>query len=483
MTGPTPEQIKIHQIKRRVAPLLDGGQHELAISLLEEVLPLDRRDGMLHKMLGAAYHGLQKTQKAAIHLKRASDLGYDDAETMLSLASIHKDAGDTRGSLRIVEKLIAKQPGEPRACRFKAFLLRSMGESEKALAWIDSAHERLGQHPETMILRAELLSRFNRNDEAEQELRRIVDEPQSTDHHRRDAFFALGKILDATERFDEAFEAISKANHMLDAVGVVAPELFRERWTPEALEAIPTIAPEGASASQRPIFVIGMPRSGTTLTEQIIAAHPDAVSVGESGALNTLAQNLTPSNLTADRLSTVATRYLDATEPPHSKAKKYKPPARVVDKMPENYYFLPVIARALPNARLIHCTRDLRDVALSCFFQNFGSRLGWTRRLETIAQQIRLYRCVMELWAHTPYITIHESNYEALTTDPRPGVEAMLDHIGLPFNDACMAHHKQKSTVNTASVDQVRNPIYTSSQQRWKRYEKQLTPLIEAIGE
>ena len=490
--GPTPEQIKIHQIKARVAPLLDAGQHELAIELLEQTLPLDRRDAMLHKMLGAAYMGHQNTQKATIHLKRAADLGLDDPETLLSLASVYKDNGDTRAALRVVEVVLSRDPGEPKSSRFKAFLLRSMGESEKALAWIDAARERMGPHPDTTILRAELLTRFKRLDEAEADLRSILDEKAAQDHHRRDALFALGKLLDQVGRDDEAFEAIDKANHMYDPAQVISPEMFEARWTPEAIAAIPAAPETGHTTSDRPVFVVGMPRSGTTLTEQIIGAHPSATSVGESAALSELARDLKPADLTPELLASLVEQYLLRTAPPspqnkkgHKNARTKKSPAasRVVDKMPENYYFLQIISRALPNAAIIHCTRDLRDVALSCYFQNFGTRLVWTRRLDTIAAQIRLYKAVMDLWSRTLDTAILESNYESLTSDPRPQVEAMLAHVGLPFDEACMAHHKQRSTVQTASVDQVRNPIYTSSQQRWKRYEKQLSPLIEAIGD
>ena len=471
----------------------------MAIGLLEDVLPLDRRDGMLHKMLGAAYAGIQNTQKATLHLKRAAELGYDDPDTLLSLASIHKDTGDTRGSLRIVEKLIAREPNEPRASRFKAFLLRSMGEAQKALDWIDASREKLGVHPETTILRAELLTRFKRHEEAERALSALEADASILDGYRRDANFALGKVFDETARYDEAFEAIRKANHMLDRTEVVAPDLFRARWTVEAIAGIPTPAPTEAPASARPVFIIGMPRSGTTLTEQILAAHPEVESVGESGALNTLCRDLTPAHLTEETLTTVAETYLAETDPAapasapvngkgkakgksSTRHKKPRRPSRVIDKMPENYYFVQIIARALPNARVVHCTRDLRDVALSCFFQNFGSRLAWTRRLETHADQNRLYRSEMALSSETHATEILESNYETLTSDPRPNVEAMLAHIGLPFDETCMAHHKQKSTVHTASVDQVRNPIYTSSQQRWRRYEQHLAPLIDAIG-
>ncbi len=475
---PTPAQVKIHQIKTRVAPLLSAGQHELAIGLLEDVLPLDRRDPMLHKMLGGAYAGSMNMSKAVFHLRRAAELGLDDADTLLTLASVYKDTGETGASLRIIEKILASDPGEMRAVRFKAFLLRSMGEAEKALDWIDRVHERFGPHPDTTVLRAALLVRFKRFDEGEADLRSVLEDPRSDERHRRDALYDLGALLDKTEREDEAFEAIARSNGMLPEVSVITPEMFRERWTPEAIAAIPV----AGDPSDRPVFIVGMPRSGTTLTEQIIAAHPEAMSVGESAVMNELCRDLMPAHLSEEALGRIASVYLEQTAPPQPTSKRAPRISRVVDKMPENYYFLPMIARGLPAASVIHCTRDPRDTGLSCFFQNFGNRLGWTRRLETIGHQHRLYSAIMELWKKTLGIEILESNYEGLTGEPRPNVEALLGHIGLTFDEACMAHHKAKSTVQTASVDQVRNPIYTTSRQRWKRYEKHLGPMIEAMG-
>ena len=481
--APTPAQIKIHQIKTRVAPLLLAGQHELAASLLEEVLPLDRRDPMLHKMLGGAYLGVQNTPKAILHLRRAAELGLEEPETLLSLASAYKETGDIRGSLRVVERVLNTMPEDARAVRFKAFLLRTLGESEKALDWIDAMREKMGAHPETTILRAQLLVRFKRFDEAERELTGLLDDESLLENHRRDALFDLGTLYDKTQRYDEAFDAIDRANRMLPETEVITPDQFRERWTPEAIAAIPT----GTETADRPVFVVGMPRSGTTLTEQIIATHPNAATVGESPWMNNLCRGLLPEHLSSDRLDEIAATYLRETDTllqrlgGNRKSKKAPPTLRVVDKMPENYYFLPMIARSLPGAAIIHCTRDPRDTGLSCFFQNFGTRLGWTRRLKTIAQQIGLYHAAMEIWREHLGVEILESNYESLTGDPRPRVEAMLHHVGLPFDEACMAHHRNKATVQTASVDQVRNPIYTSSQQRWKHYEKYLGPLIEEI--
>ncbi|MBZ0172198.1 MAG: sulfotransferase, partial [Phycisphaerales bacterium] len=300
----------------------------------------------------------------------------------------------------------------------------------------------------------------------------LLEDPRCPDHNRRDALHECGHIHDAMGQYDEAFDAFSRANAMLDDKVLIPIDEFREVWSREAIEGIP----EGSETSDRPVFVVCMPRSGTTLTEQILAAHPKIATVGESNGLTLLLHDKRPPDFDAALVSRAASVYLEKTTIPL--AGKV---SRVVDKMPENYYYLAAISKAMPNASIIHSTRDARDICLSCFFQNFGMRLPWTRRIETCARQFVLYRQIMNHWAEVLDISVLENNYERMTSDPRPSVEAMLAHVGMPFDEACMAHHKQKSNVNTASVDQVRNPIYTSSQQRWKRYEKHLGPMLEIL--
>ncbi|USN99082.1 MAG: sulfotransferase [Phycisphaeraceae bacterium] len=470
---PTPAQIKVHQIKLRAAPLLDGGQFDLAIALLEEVLPLDRRDGIVHKMLGFAYSNVQNTTKAGIHLRRAVELGVTDAETMTCLAGILRDTGDTRGSLRLIDKVLDSSPGETRALNFKARMLRSMGDAEAALDLLNRARDAGVWHAELAIMRAEIHRKFKRLEDGLGIIDELLADPRCPDHNRRDALYERGHTLDAMKDYDAAFDAFSRANAMLpEPKGVIPIDEFREIWSAEAITQIPAVG----DASDRPVFVVGMPRSGTTLTEQILASHPRIGTVGESNALTLMLHDKLPTHLDADFLKKVAGVYLEKTAP--SRAGKF---ARIVDKMPENYYYVAVISRSLPNASIIHCVRDARDTCLSCFFQNFGTRLGWTARLESCAKQYAFYRQIMDHWRQTVDKPILDSCYERLTSDPRPNVENLLSHVGMPFDEACMAHHKQKANVQTASVDQVRKPIYTSSQERWKRYEKHLGPMLEIL--
>lgn len=472
-TFPTPGQIRVHQIKQRVLPLLQAGQFELTLSLLEDVLPLDRRDPELHKMLGSCYSAMEQTDKALVHLRRAAELGLRDPETLLMLAGVYSNTGDLAASLRVVDRILQESPDEPRATQFKARLRRSMGDAKGALAIIESTLAKGVRHPHLSILRSELLRRAKRLDEAAAEIEAVLADPATRPNDRRDAFFELGHIRDAMGEYDAAFEAFSRGNGMLDETPIIPIDEFRRVWSREAIDPIPSLAPP----KEGPVFIVGMPRSGTTLTEQILAAHPRVASLGESNALNLMLSGKPPEAFHDERaIRAVAEGYATRTASPRTAGA-----ARVVDKMPENYFYLPLISRALPGAKIIHCTRDARDTCLSCFFQNFGPRVTWSRRIETCARQFVFYRQVMDHWQETLGVEILENNYESLTSEPRPGVERMLAHVALPFDAACMAHHKQKATVQTASVDQVRKPIYTTSQQRWKNYEKHLGPMLEIL--
>lgn len=474
--APTPGQIRVHQIKQRVAPLLQASQFELAAALLEEVLPLDRRDPIMHKMLGFAYANMQMIDKGLVHLRRAVDLGVSDSETAVCLAGLYRDLGDTKGALRVVDGVLSGTPSDPKALRFKAWVLRSMGDSEGALDLIDRAQSAGAWSPELSITRAEILRKFKRYGEAVDELNAMLDDPRCRGGARRDCLFALGLTCDAMGEYDRAFEAIERANGMMEDKPLIPFDEFAAMWNKPDIDALPEAGPVPGVPDEKPIFVVGMPRSGTTLTEQILAAHSKISTVGESNAITTMLRDKFPKQLGGDVLGKIARDYFERIG-----AGKHRKADRIVDKMPENYYFLPAIRKALPRASVVHCTRDARDTCLSCFFQNFGERLPWTRRQETCARQYVIYRQIMDHWAEVLDLKIHESNYERLTSDPKPNVEQLLSHVGMPWDDACLAHHKQKSNVQTASVDQVRNPIYTTSQEKWRKYEKHLGPMLEIL--
>ncbi|MCA9299459.1 MAG: sulfotransferase, partial [Phycisphaerales bacterium] len=354
-------------------------------------------------MLGLGYANLQRTDKARRHLRRAMELGVRDADTVLGLAGVLRELGDLKGAVRVVDDVLALDPKQPKALRFKAWALRSLDKSDAALALLDGAIADGVWSPEISVMRSELLRQFRRFAESVEESNRLLDQPGLPSEMRRDGLHTLGLTYDAMGEYDLAFDAIARANAMLDDKEVLPIESFRKAWPKEVIDEIP----ESGETSRKPVFVIGMPRSGTTLTERILAAHPRVASVGESNAMTTLMRDRVAVDMTADAVRRVAEGYLDRMG-----MAKFDKVSRVVDKMPENYFFVPAILKALPGASIIHCTRDARDTCLSYFFQNFGGLQPWSRRITTAAKRYVQYRQLMEYWDEVLGPDILEDNYE-----------------------------------------------------------------------
>jgi len=232
-----------------------------------------------------------------------------------------------------------------------------------------------------------------------------------------------------------------------------------------------------------------MPRSGTSLVEQIIATHPAAFGAGELGAINLAVFNIvgrgtsgvtlltTPAPLARAAVDRIEREYRDHL-------RRLAPSAsRITDKMPTNFLHLGVIAAVFPRAHVIHCVRDARDTCMSCYLQNFSGSQPYSFDLVQLGRFYRDYRRLMAHWREALPIKIHDVVYESLVADTETISRGMLDFIGLPWDPACLRFHESTRVVRTASNDQVRRPVYTASIQRWRRYEKHLGPLLETLGD
>jgi len=243
----------------------------------------------------------------------------------------------------------------------------------------------------------------------------------------------------------------------------------------------------GGNPSKAPIFVLGMPRSGTTLTEQIISSHPEVYGAGELPDMVQIAHRAAattmgfPGNILAlDRrnLTQWADDYVAAL---HRRA----PDARyITDKMPDNFMFIGLIHAMLPNARIIHVNRNPVDTCLSCFTKLFGGPLKHTYDLAELGRYYVDYARLMDHWRCVlPAGSFLDVQYEDIVADQEAQTRRMLDFCGLEWNDACLDFYKQKRSIDTASLAQVRRPIYKSSMERWRPYEKYLGPLLDALGD
>jgi hypothetical protein len=232
---------------------------------------------------------------------------------------------------------------------------------------------------------------------------------------------------------------------------------------------------------------VGMPRSGTTLVEQILASHPQVYGAGELNVIGDAVQSIDrlsgnkihyPSNLDgleSELLDDIANCYLEKLKALDAEA------MRVTDKHPINFLHLGLIALAFPDAHVIHCTRDPRDTCLSIYFQAFSPANSYASNLEHTGFYYRLYEKLMRHFKEVLSISVLDVTYEDLVINQEQVSRKLIDFVGLDWHERCLAFHQTSRYVATPSYDQVREKMYTSSIGRWRRYEKYLAPLLKAL--
>jgi hypothetical protein len=297
--------------------------------------------------------------------------------------------------------------------------------------------------------------------------------------HEINMRYAIGKYFDDVKDFEPAFASYRLANELTKRYGV---RYDRDRLT-RRVDRI-TVAYDRhwlrrmrleANPSERPVFIVGMPRAGTTLTEQILASHPAVFGAGELRFWHTASADYESSSLSGNghvAISGLSGRYLRQIDDLSADA------LRVVDKMPANTMNLGLIHAAFPNARIIHMRRNPIDTCLSIYFQVFSTTHSYANDLEDLAHYYTQYLRVMEHWRATlPEGAILDIPYEGLVEDPEAWSRKMLQFVGLPWDPRCLDFHRTSRTVLTASNWQVRQKISTSSVGRWRSYEKFVGPL------
>ena len=303
--------------------------------------------------------------------------------------------------------------------------------------------------------------------------------------------YALGKCFDDMGDFDNAFmHFMQGATLMRSTLEYDADQTSRRFddiirvFSPAAIERL-----KGAgNPSDLPIFVLGMPRSGTTLVERIIASHPQVHGAGELPDLARIVQRdeagaaaLYPENVEKIDRSVLA-RW--ASEYVAILRRRAPESVRITDKMPANFLFIGLLHVMLPNARIIHVRRDPVDTCLSCFIQHFTSGQDYSYDLVELGRYYADYTRLMHHWRDVlPAEAMLEIQYEDLVSHQETEARRLIGFCGLDWDDACMRFHLGNQAIHTASVTQVRQPIYTSSVKRWKNYEKHLAPLLTGLGE
>lgn len=417
---------------------------------------------------------------------------------LLSIARCHQKRDEMRAALDAVDEVLRRNPVHPKAVVLKAELLHLQGRYDTARRLLQPMADRAEAGPDLLFTHGRVCRVLGDAAAAERSLTASITAmpatmpaPQRQRHHA-ECLYELAALHESLGDHDRAWRTAAEANAKVplpfdpDAHDAMVDRVIAA-WTPEAFAAVPA----AEDADERPVFVLGMPRSGTSLVERILAAHPSITGTGEQPTVHRLIRRLEPhedrlparieqpADLTADAIREAARAGLDRIGSLAPGA------ARIVDKQPFNFLAMPMIARLFPGARIIHCRRDRLDVAVSCFFQSFMGAIWFANDLSHIDRFHRAYERLTEhfssLMASDPAgsgTRLLEVPYEQLTAEPEAWSRRLIEHVGVPWHEDCLKFHDGEHVTHSASADQVRRPMYRSSVERWRRYEQHLAPIL-----
>jgi tetratricopeptide (TPR) repeat protein len=428
--------------------LMVAHQPEEALKVLLEAVDLDPRNAAVWSNLGKLWMEREEAGKSIECYEKSVSLTPQAVEPRVALGVAYKNIGNFTQALRCFDEVLKLQPGNTAALVQQLEIRRFEDANDPVIAWAISA----------------------------------VSAPGDPGKDKAAICFSLGKVLDRLGKYDEAFRYFEKGNEF-SANKLFDREAYRSsvdrviaRYTREFMDGLSA----AASPSAQPIFIVGMPRSGTSLTEQILSSHPEVAGGGERGFW-TYAENKVESGewrLDPAGMREIASRALEDIGTVAGAAGR----RHVTDKMPDNFKRLGLIHSIFPNARFIHVRRHPIDNCLSIFFQDFVGH-EYRHRLADLAFYYQEYRRLMAHWRTViPEDRLLEFDYEELVANQEQVTRRLLEFCGLEWDPACLNFQENRRVVKTASIMQVRQKMYSSSVDRWRNYEAyvgDLMPLLD----
>ncbi len=479
-----------------------------------------------HYNLGVFYLESNDQDTAALYLSRAIQLDPRNTFALNNLACIVADRGRFPEAIELLRRALEADPRLPEAYRTLEKVASRSNQIAEVRACLERALELSPRCADALVLRAKTSFMAGDSSGAEKDMAAaLAADPMNAaanlfvvEHGKRDADarwarhlrrafrkrgsrcvddriklgFAMGKFAERRAEYDLAFEAYAEGNRLH-----YQRHPFDERGADQALTTVPSLidpemyrqsselasAVRGEHIDGQSIFIVGMPRSGTTLLEQVLASHPDVFGAGELTILSELVDSAPLQGSSGgscrpwlEQLRTLGDRYLSTVWAPDVRA------PFVVDKMPENYKYAGWIPLLIPRAKIIHIRRDPRDTCFSCFATNFARGHEYSYDLLALARQYDRYQHWMSHWrALLPVDSLLEIDYETLVSDLEGVTRSVLRYIGLDWNESCAQFHRSERVVQTASFAQVKQPLYNSSIGRWRHFERHLSPLLDAL--
>ena len=459
-----------------------------AVAHLEKALSLDPRMSRAHTGLGRIATEQGNHSRALVHLENALKENPQSVNALCLMASTLMNLSRNDDAVACYHKALAIAPDSIDVKAGLALFYEYRGAHNRAAELIAPLIEKDVSNPQLVLVFARLCKYTGKCREAIDMINKTLELPAIPRSMRRALHFTAGKTLDSLAQYDEAFAHYKAGNelatHLYDAVGNAqfVNDLI-STFTPALFMQLPYASID----SERMIFIVGMPRSGTSLTEQILAAHPQVYGAGELNTLNLIMRAIPheagcPKHFPAcigklgqAQMDRLARRYLEHVEALAG------PAGRVTDKMPHNFVALGVIQLLFPQASIIHCRRDPLDTGLSIYFQNFLDEHNYAKDLFNIGVHYHQYQRLMHHWKQVLSLPILDVEYEELVDNQEAVTRRMLEFCGLEWDAACLRFHELDRHVATASYEQVRQPIYTKSVGRWRNYEQYLVPLRDGL--
>ena len=463
--------------------------HPRALAAFSEALKLDAGNYTTWFASGRSLVQLARGKDALAAYRKASAAAWQDSERLQSLGVALREAGEFEEARRCHIRALALAPDSPQAENGLGNVLAMGGDLGAAEQHYRRA---LSLKPDYAgaFHNLEDVARLGPKDPLWPALMALSDRAASLPPEAGISLqFTLGRVWESERDYPRAFGHFQEGNRLKRA-SIDYDETRQAQFFADFLDVYPAMAAHGLEqGDERPVFIVGMPRSGTSLVEQILASHPKVYGAGETHALrNCLREELPPDNgdyalprqlagldtAAFQRIAARYSRYLDEIAPGT---------LRVTNKLPGNMVFVGLMRLLYPKARIIHCLRDPLDTCLSCYTKLFTTGHPFSYGLGELGRFHRMYQGLMAGWRDMlPQDTMLELRYEELVSDLEGGARRLVEHCGLPWDDACLSFHTATRPVRTASLAQVRRPIYTSSVGSWKRYEKELAPLREALS-
>ncbi len=452
------------------------GMPDEAASLLHRSLEISPDDAETHEHFGLVLVALGDPEAAEEHLRQALRLDPNAMGAPQNLTLVLMEQARWFEARELAQQVLAASPDDPGALNNLGLCQLHTGLRTAAAATFRHALE---LHPGLIegyagLAEAEVLKPSDPL-LLQLDMLALAEMPA---HMRTLCHFTLGRMHRDAGNHERSFEHYTSGNQLrAEAIEPfdIGAHIQQVDAMISAFDASFFATKPPAVETDLPVFVVGMPRSGTTLVEQIMCAHPDVHGAQELPWIGAIADELMRTDADPDTTDALAHQYLDALSALAPEA------SRVVDKMPHNYAALWAISILFKGATVLHVRRDPRDIALSCYAQNFRQPHPWKHDLTVLGQYIRQYQRLMDHWMAVAPVRIVDVVYEDLVREPEQGARMLIEAIGLPWDDAVSAWHTQQRPVRTPSALDVTRPASTSSIDRWKDYEPWLGPLFKAL--